>query len=180
MPLWKSLILSEASLLSFSRICPAALWLRKHLRKRGTQMRGAGAGNGALPSSGPASACSFQLYYLFSSASQGYCLCLAGNFCCSPVTSCHRSSLLSEHHSWGAKEERPPSPNQWGDLHVEGPSLHRSEGWGNDLRLQILQVMPEHSYIFGKQEPAVLEHRTLLSAASTLKPSSVLIRDKFY
>lgn len=73
-----------------------------------------------------------------------------------------------------------PASNEGEELRVEGPSRCRLEGRGNDLGLQFLQIMPGRSNISGKQEPAVPEWRALLSAVSMLKPSGILIRDKFY
>lgn len=73
-----------------------------------------------------------------------------------------------------------PASNEGEELRVEGPSWCRLEGRGNDLGLQFLQIMPGRSNISGKREPAVPEWRALLSTVSTLKPSGILIRDKFY
>lgn len=181
MPLGKSLILNKTSLLSFGRICPAALWPRKCLQKRGARGMGRRSCRWGSPIFSvlllPAVS---NLIIFFSWTFQGCCSCLAGNFSCSSAASHCCRSLLTQHGSQGPREEWPPSPYQQGDVQVEGPPWHRSEGQGNYLRLQFLQVMPGHSCISGKQEAALPEQRTLLSATSTLKPSSVLIWDKFY
>lgn len=181
MLLRKSLIPNKTSLLPLSRISriwPTALWRFECLWKMWTpgmesrsQVQGTAILSVLFLRAVSSSIISFPWAF------QGCCSCLAGNFC-SLATSCHHSSAHTA--AVGGEEEWPPSLYQRGDLCMEGPSWHRSEGWGNDLRLQFLQVMPGCSYISGKQGPAVPEQRTLLSAASTLKPSSVLIWDKFY
>lgn len=177
MLLRKSLIPNKTSLLPLSRIWPTTLWPFECLWKMWTL----GMESKSQVQGIPILSVLFLLavsssIIFFPWAFQGYCSCLAGNFC-SLATSCHRSSTHTA--AVGGGGMTPFFVPARRSVHG-GSFWHRPEGWGNDLRLQFLQVMPGCSYISGKQEPAVPEQRTLLSAASTLKPSSDLIRDKFY
>lgn len=170
---------NKNSLLPLSRICPTAVWPFKCLWKmwaRGMGSRSQGQGT-------PIFSVLFLLVVsssiiFFSWAFQGCCSCLAGNFC-SPATSCHHSTLLTQ------------QPGREGGMTPSSPSARRSVH-GGSLLAQVRGMRKWFeaaifasnarvcSFISGKQEPAVLEQRTSLSPASTLKPSSVLIWDKFY